>query len=99
MARTTSSSRKHHTDTSEYDLPGRKITLQRAEARLVARYRNTLSDPQAWRLRLDVGWTDLFDPARADLIERSAQPPIDMSARRWVSCSTMPPTHPARSSA
>ncbi|MDP9798772.1 hypothetical protein J2S43_007284 [Catenuloplanes nepalensis] len=59
----------HHTDTSEYDLPGRKITLQRAEARLVARYRNTLSDPQAWRLRLDVGWTDLFDPARADLIE------------------------------
>lgn len=45
------------------------------------------------------GWTDLFDPARADLIERSAQPPIDMSARRWVSCSTMPPTHPARSSA
>jgi hypothetical protein len=58
-----------HVDTTEYERQSGTVTLRRAEARLVALYVRTLSDPQAKRLRLAVGWTDLYVVADGDLIE------------------------------
>jgi hypothetical protein len=45
------------------------VTVWRVEAQFVARYRQTLPEPQAKRLRLAVGWTDLYRLEDADLIE------------------------------
>ncbi|GIG89252.1 hypothetical protein [Plantactinospora endophytica] len=59
----------NHTDTTEYERKAGKVILRRAEARLVARYRQTLPDSQAHRLKLDVGWSDLYIIEDADLIE------------------------------
>lgn len=58
-----------HVDTTEYERQSGTVTLHRAEARLVKLYVRTLSDPQAKRLRLAVGWTDLYVIAEGDLIE------------------------------
>jgi hypothetical protein len=64
-----------HVESSEYERKPGTVTLHRAEARLVARYRQTLPEAQAKRLRLAVGWTDLYCVKDADLIEakRSAE--------------------------
>ena len=64
-----------YVDATEYERQSGTVTLRRAEARLVALYVRTLSDPQAKRLRLAVGWTDLYVVADGDLIEakRSSQ--------------------------
>lgn len=59
----------HHTETSEYYRDAALVTLRRSEARLVARYRQSLPDGQGKRLRLAVGWTDLYHTESADLIE------------------------------
>lgn len=56
-----------HTDLTEYERSAATITARREEARLVARYRAT--QPGLMRLRLDVGWTDLYCVEEADLIE------------------------------
>ena len=58
-----------HVDATEYERQSGTVTLRRAEARLVALYVRTLPDPQAKRLRLAVGWTDLYVVADGDLIE------------------------------
>lgn len=58
-----------HTTSSEYQRQAATVTIRRVEAQLVARYRQTLPEPQAKRLRLAVGWTDLYRVEDADLIE------------------------------
>jgi len=58
-----------HTESTEYERQSGTVTVRRAEARLVALYRRTLSEPQTKRLRLAVGWTDLYCVVDADLIE------------------------------
>lgn len=45
------------------------MTVIRGEARLVARYLETLPPVKATRLRLSVGLTDLYDTETADIIE------------------------------
>src|SRR5262249_19059039 len=66
---------KSHIDGAEYQRSAATITFDRAEARLVAKYRDTR--PGLKRLRLEVGWTDLYCEEDADLIEakRSAAHP------------------------
>jgi hypothetical protein len=59
----------HHTDSTEYERKAGKVTLKRAEALLVARYRQTLPATQGHRLKLAVGWSDLYSVEDADLIE------------------------------
>jgi hypothetical protein len=57
-----------HADSTQYERQARTVIVRRGESQLVARYRRTLSDP-AKRLRLSVGWTDLYRPKEGDLIE------------------------------
>lgn len=45
------------------------VVIKRAEAQLVARYRQTLPEDQVKRLRLSSGWTDLYVVGEGDLIE------------------------------
>ncbi len=59
----------YRTETREYERTARTVHLSRAEARLVARYRETLPDGEAMRLHLAIGWSDLYVVADADLIE------------------------------
>jgi hypothetical protein len=58
-----------NTDSTQYQRKPGTITVQRQESRFVARYRQTLPAAQAKRLRLAVGWTDLYLIGTADLIE------------------------------
>ncbi|WP_223874731.1 hypothetical protein [Salinispora oceanensis] len=58
-----------HTESAEYQRSVKTVTVRRVEARLMARYRDSLPTGQGKRLRLAVGWTDLYDLAGADLIE------------------------------
>ena len=57
-----------HADSTHYERKAKTVTVWRGESQLVARYRQTLAE-QAKRLRLDVGWTDLYRVKEADLIE------------------------------
>jgi len=59
----------NYTDTTEYERKAGTVTRKRAEARLVARYRPTLPDAPAHRLKLDIGWSDVYIIEDADLIE------------------------------
>ncbi|MCM0674661.1 hypothetical protein NCC78_08165, partial [Micromonospora phytophila] len=61
------SAEENHTDVTTYERSAGTVTVQRAEARLVAKYRATL--PELMRLRLAVGWTDLYCIEDGDLIE------------------------------
>ncbi|WP_433494516.1 hypothetical protein ACQP26_29280 [Micromonospora sp. CA-248089] len=61
------SAEESHTDTTTYERSAATVTVRRAEARLVAKYRATL--PELMRLRLAVGWTDLYCIEDGDLIE------------------------------
>jgi hypothetical protein len=56
-------------DTTQYQREPGTVIVQRQESRFVARYRQTLLATQAKRLRLAVGWTDLYIVDTADLIE------------------------------
>jgi hypothetical protein len=58
-----------NTDTTQYQREPGTVVVQRQESRFVARYRQTLPDAQAKRLRLAVGFTDLYLIDTADLIE------------------------------
>jgi hypothetical protein len=58
-----------NTDSTQYQREAGTVIVQRQESRFVARYRQTLPDTQAKRLRLTVGWTDLYLVETADLIE------------------------------
>lgn len=58
-----------HTESTAYQRSAETVTVRRVEARLVARYRDSLPSGQGHRLRLAVGWTDLYDLSGADLIE------------------------------
>jgi hypothetical protein len=49
-----------HIGSSGYEREAGTVTLRRAETRLVSRYLRTLPDEQAKRLRLVVGWNDLY---------------------------------------
>jgi hypothetical protein len=64
-----------NTDSTQYERQPGTVIVRRQESRFVARYRQTLPDAQAKRLRLAVGWTDLYVIDTADLIEakRSAR--------------------------
>lgn len=64
-----------NTGSTEYQREPGTVVVQRQESRFVARYRQTLPVAQAKRLRLAVGWTDLYLVDTADLIEakRSAE--------------------------
>ncbi|MEV0396868.1 hypothetical protein [Polymorphospora rubra] len=64
-----------HVESAEYQRSVKTVTVRRVEARLMAKYRDSLPTGQRKRLRLAVGWTDLYDLAGADLIEakRSAR--------------------------
>jgi hypothetical protein len=57
-----------HAGSTYYKRQARTVTVWRGESQLVARYRQTLPE-QAKRLRLDIGWTDLYRVKEADLIE------------------------------
>lgn len=63
-----------YVQSSQYERAPGTVTLRRLEARLVARYRETLPEAQAKRLRLSVGWTDLYRVEDADLIEAKRSP-------------------------
>jgi hypothetical protein len=56
-------------DSTQYQREPGTVNVQRQESRFVARYRQTLPAAQAKRLRLAVGWTDLYLVDTADLIE------------------------------
>jgi hypothetical protein len=58
-----------HVGSTEYERKAGKVTVWRGEAQLVARYRETLPETQAKRLRLAVGYTDLYREEDGDLIE------------------------------
>ena len=58
-----------NTDSTQYQREPGTVIVQRQESRFVARYRQTLPAAQAKRLRLAVGWTDLYLVDTADLIE------------------------------
>jgi hypothetical protein len=58
-----------HVESTQYERKAGNVTVWRGEAQLVARYRRTLPDTQAKRIRLAVGWTDLYRVKEADLIE------------------------------
>jgi hypothetical protein len=58
-----------NTDSTQYEREPGTVIVQRQESRFVARYRQTLPAAQAKRLRLAVGWTDLYVVDTADLIE------------------------------
>jgi hypothetical protein len=64
---------------TQYERPAGTVIVRRAEAELVARYRQTLADSQAKRLRLAGGWSDLYAVADADLIEAKSD-----STHRYV---------------
>jgi len=57
------------TDRTQYQRSPGAVIVERAESRFVARYRQTLPDEQAKRLRLSVGLTDLYLVDTGDLIE------------------------------
>jgi hypothetical protein len=59
----------YHVDGGRYELRAKSVGFSRAEARLVAKYLKTLPQGQVKRLRLSVGWTDLYDVVGQDLIE------------------------------
>jgi hypothetical protein len=61
-----------HTTTSQYERAARTVTLQRAEAELVAKYCAGLREREYARLRLENGWSDLYLIKEADLIEAKA---------------------------
>jgi hypothetical protein len=63
-----------NTDTTQYEREPGTVIVQRQESRFVARYRQTLPAAQAKRLRLAVGWTDLYLIDTADLIEAKRDP-------------------------
>jgi hypothetical protein len=56
---------------TEYDRKATRVIVRRGESRLVARYRQTLDDDDddGMRLRLAVGYTDLYRVQHGDLIE------------------------------
>jgi hypothetical protein len=58
-----------HVTSTEYERKAATVTIRRGEAQLVARYRQTLPDDDGKRLRLPVGYTDLYRVRQADLIE------------------------------
>jgi len=58
-----------NTDGTQYEREPGTVIVRRQESRFVARYRQTLPAAQAKRLRLEVGWTDLYIIDTADLIE------------------------------
>jgi len=58
-----------NTGSTQYEREPGTVIVQRQESRFVARYRQTLPAAQAKRLRLAVGWTDLYVVDTADLIE------------------------------
>jgi hypothetical protein len=57
-----------HVDSTQYERDAGTVIVWRGEAQLVARYRQTIQYP-AKRLRLDVGWTELYRVKEADLTE------------------------------
>jgi hypothetical protein len=61
-----------HTKTSQYERSARTVTLQRLEARLVAKYCDSLPGVEHKRLQLASGWSDLYLVETADLIEAKA---------------------------
>jgi hypothetical protein len=63
-----------NTDSTQYQREPGTVIVQRQESRFVARYRQTLPAEQAKRLRLAVGWTDLYLVDTADLIEAKRAP-------------------------
>ena len=58
-----------HVESTQYERKAGNVTVWRGEAQLVARYRRTLPEAHAKRIRLAVGWTDLYRVNEADLIE------------------------------
>jgi hypothetical protein len=58
-----------NTDSTQYQREPGTVFVQRQESRFVARYRQTLPDARAKRLRLSVGLTDLYVVDTGDLIE------------------------------
>lgn len=59
----------NRTESTQYERLAATIVIRRAEAQLVARYRQTLPEDQVKRLRLPGGWTDLYVLGDGDLIE------------------------------
>ena len=63
-----------NTEDSHYERQPGTVIIRRVEARLVDRYLQTLPGEQAKRLRVAVGWTDLYLVDEGDLIEAKRSP-------------------------
>jgi hypothetical protein len=70
------------------------VLVHRAEALLVAAYRESMPDVSFRRLRTAAGVTDLYvdGDAKVEIVEATRAPTMAMSATHWASCSTTPRT-------
>jgi len=68
----------------------RSVLVHRAEALLVAAYRESMPKLSFCRLRTAAGVTDLYDDgdAKVEMLKPNARPTMAMSATHWASCST-----------